>query len=481
MEPSPRGEPTSTSADAPEVLLDAFVAHPEWDQVRSDRELGRLVSQFPAEQIRAALRSRLHDLNSRAGEALLRLIEALATPELLTLLAEALRAQPGLAPERAWAALTLLDDGGLLGLYPELSERWDELNETLEDDSSLEQLAAQIEDDPEGLWLALQGLAAVEPEVRAEIIAGLGQLAHEPGPNLLEFLRTLSLAHDPATRSAALATLAGVRSALQPPSRPVPRLVHSLVTGLDGNGRAFVVLSATDGRTRSSAAFACDVRLGISEVFGEQVAESPQAGAFFEEIAEGNTPNVRDAHGLAEGLLRGCLVFCGPETTPALHYWLERVLGAGVQAQPFPIPFPEWDPKTVAAGDMARRAELVLSACPTWCDGSELTHDLAEEILLREGDSPPEPRRDVGAYRYLFEHHLRGELELYRRMLLWMASFWLASGDPERGQSALALAVQLGDEQHAVAGHPFTVALTTRSLAAAQAQLRAGLRRKGRQ
>jgi hypothetical protein len=59
-------------------------------------------------------------------------------------------------------------------------------------------------------------------------------------------------------------------------------------------------------------------------------------------------------------------------------------------------------------------------------------------------------------------------------MLLWMASFWQASGDMNRGQSALALAVQLADEQHAVAGHPFTVALTTRSLAAAQAQLRAG-------
>src|SRR5580693_1494608 len=161
---------------------------------------------------------------------MLRLLEALATPELLALLAAALRAHPGLAPERAWAALTLLDDAGLLGLYPELSERWDELNETLEDDSSLEQLAAQIEDDPEGLWLALQGLAAVEPEVRAEIIAGLGQLADEPGPNLIEFLRALSFAHDPPTRTAALAALAGVPSAPPPLIRPVPRLLHSLVT-----------------------------------------------------------------------------------------------------------------------------------------------------------------------------------------------------------------------------------------------------------
>jgi len=475
MELRPRGEPTSSVAESPEALLDAFVAHPEWDQARCDLELERLVTRFTSDQLRGALRSRLHDLGSRAGEPVLRLIEALATPELLALLAEALRAQPGLAPERAWAALTLLDDAGLLGLYPELSDRWDELNETLEDDSSLEQLAAQIEDDPEGLWLALQGLAAVEPEVRAEIITGLGQLAHEPGPNLIEFLRALSFAHDPATRTAALATLAGVRSAPPPLSRPVPRLLHSLVTALDGNGRAPVVLSATDGRTRTSAAFLCDVRRGIPEVFGEEVAESPLAGAFLEEIAEANAPHVLDAPGLAEGLFKGCLLLCGPETTPALHYWLERVLGPGVEGRPFPIPFPDWDPKTVAAADMAERAERVLSACPTWCDGSDLTHDMAEEILLREGDSPPEPRRDAGAYRYLFEHHLRGQLELYRRMLLWMASFWQASGDLERGQSALALAVQLADEQHAVAGHPFTVALTSRSLAAAQVQLRAGL------
>jgi len=103
-----------------------------------------------------------------------------------------------------------------------------------------------------------------------------------------------------------------------------------------------------------------------------------------------------------------------------------------------------------------------------------LTHDLAEEILLRDRERPPDPRRDAGAYRYLFEHQIRGQLELYRRMLYWMASFWQATGDHELGRSALALATQLSDEQHAVPGHPFTVALTTRSLAAALANLRDG-------
>ena len=439
------------------------------------RKLERLMAHFPPDQLRAALGPRLHDLDSRAGEPVLQMVEALATPELLDLLAEALLAQPGLSLERAWAALTLLDDAGLLDRHPDLAERWDELNEALAEDGSLDQLAAQIEDDPEGLCLALQGLAAVEPEVRAEIIAGLGQLAPEPGPNLTEFLRLLSFAHDPATRTAARDALAGVRSPTPPLCRPAPRLVHSLVTPLDGNGRALVVLSATDGTTRTSAAFLCDVRHGVPEVFGEEVAESPLGRRIPRRDRRGNAQHLLDAPGLAEGLLKGSLLLCGPETTPALHFWLERCSVPASRPSRSRSRFRNGIPKTLAAEDIAERAELVLAACPTWSDGSDLTYDIAEEILLREGDSPPDPRRDAGAYRYLFEHQLRGQLELYRRMLLWMASFWQAAGDLERGRSALALAVQLSDEQHAVAGHPFTVALTSRSLAAAQVRLQAGL------
>ena len=80
----------------------------------------------------------------------------------------------------------------------------------------------------------------------------------------------------------------------------------------------------------------------------------------------------------------------------------------------------------------------------------------------------------VVAYRYLFEHRLRGELERYRRMLLWMAWFWRAKGDDELARSALALSWQLSDAQHVVPGHPFTLALATRSLAAVGKNLRPG-------
>jgi hypothetical protein len=255
----------------------------------------------------------------------------------------------------------------------------------------------------------------------------------------------------------------------------VPRIVQSLVTAVNGQGQARVALAVTDGTTRTAAAFLCDVVRGIPDVHGQAVAESPMADALLDQLGdETYCARLDGAPLLAEGLLKGCLLLCGPGTTPSLRYWLEAILGPHVAPRPFPIPFPDWDPATLAADEMAERVKLVLDSCPSWIDASELTQEIALEILLREGHSAPEPRRDAGAYRYLFEHRLRGQLELYRRMLFWMASFWQASGDAERGQSALALAAQVSDEQHAVAGHPFMVALTSRSLAAAQAWLRAG-------
>jgi hypothetical protein len=101
-----------------------------------------------------------------------------------------------------------------------------------------------------------------------------------------------------------------------------------------------------------------------------------------------------------------------------------------------------------------------------------LTCELAREIFLREGRVAADPDRDAGAYRYLFEHRLIHRLELYRRMLWWMAWFWWYSAEVGLADSAQALALQLSDEQYAVPAHPFTTALTTRSLEAAQAGLR---------
>ena len=121
---------------------------------------------------------------------------------------------------------------------------------------------------------------------------------------------------------------------------------------------------------------------------------------------------------------------------------------------------------------MAARVQALFDRCPSWLDLSPLTFQLAEEIRLREGSPNPDPVRDSGIYRFLFEHRLIDRLELYRRMLLWMAWFWKCSGLTDLSTSALACASELSDEQYAVPSHPFTVELTTRSLIAAQRLLR---------
>src|SRR3954470_15060720 len=114
MEQRTRQELSSRVSPSPEARLDAFRAHPEWDDRRRDEELERLVTGHPPDALRAAIAPRLHDLGGSDAEPVLRLVEALATPDLLEALALALRAQPGLAPERAWEALALLEDAGRL-------------------------------------------------------------------------------------------------------------------------------------------------------------------------------------------------------------------------------------------------------------------------------------------------------------------------------------------------------------------------------
>jgi hypothetical protein len=252
--------------------------------------------------------------------------------------------------------------------------------------------------------------------------------------------------------------------------------VRSLVTALDGSGRGSIVFSSERGTSRVTAAFLCDMQRGVCEVAGKADPDAFLGDASFREFAgQSELDVVEDVPELALRLLGGSVMLCGTETSPALRYWLEEAVHPRFQPLPFPAPFPGWDPASLPFDEMPERARAVLEACPSWLDASPLTYEIAEEIALREGGSDPDPRRDAGAYRYLFEHRLFGQLELYRRMLYWMASFWQASGDDDLGRSALALAWQLSDATHTVPSHPFTVALSTRSLAAAEADLRNGI------
>src|SRR5436305_13666860 len=99
----------NASPDSPEAILAALREHREWGEEVQEAQLARLVEQFPVDRLREAVRSRLRELGGTDGEAILRVVEAYATPGLLRELAEALEGQPSLAPERAWTALTLLD------------------------------------------------------------------------------------------------------------------------------------------------------------------------------------------------------------------------------------------------------------------------------------------------------------------------------------------------------------------------------------
>jgi hypothetical protein len=505
---SPGDEPP----DSPEAMLDALRDLPPSGEEAREAQLARIVERFPADRLREAVRGRLRLLGGEDGEAILRLVEAYATPGLLEELAEALEDQPDLPPERAWGALGLLEGAGLLDEHPSLLERWEDLNESLEADDGLDTLVEQLEEEPEGSWVALQGLGAVEPEVRAEIIGGLA--GFPTGPGLVAFLRLLAFAHDPTTRDAALDALAGraelddehrfawaeiahdhpdpavrdrarrllgpdadgsIAEALGRPERPRPRILMELVTDLDGEGRGSILVASVDRGRRVAATFLCDVWRGVVEVGGRVDDDPSPAGPAFDEFAATTDRDfVIDAPGLADGLLAGSLLLCGPGTNPVLRYWLERAVGPEFLARPFGGLVRDEELASHALEAMDEASRSILDACPDWVDASDLTYDIAEEIALRSGEGPPDPRRDAGAYRYLFEHRLLGRLEHYRRMLLWMSSFWQGSGDPELARSSLALAWQLSDPQHAVPAHPFTVALTTRSLLAAQDDIRHG-------
>ena len=505
----------SIGDDTPEAMLDALRDAPAAGEAAREAQLSRIVERFPAERLREAVRGRLRMLGGVDGEAILRLVEAYANPALLEELAEALEDQPDLAPERAWEALSLIEGAGLLDDYPALLERWEELGETLDsEDDALETLVGQLEEESEGSWVALQGLGAVEPEVRAEILEGLGR--SPTGPGLVSFLRFLSFAHDQTTRLAALDALASdandddltrrmawasiahdhpdaevrdrARRHLGPEADEViarvlqgreadrPRVIRTLVTALDGAGRGSIAVASVRRGERVVVTFLCDVMRGVVDVVGQVHDDPAVVSTLFEEFeADADLCVVADAPGLAEGLLAGSLLLCGPETNPVLRFWVEQALGPDFRAEPFGGLVRDDDLAAHALESMDEAIGSILDACPDWVDASDLTYDIAEEIALRPGAGPPDPRRDAGAYRYLFEHRLLGRLEPYRRMLFWMASFWEASGEPRLARSALALAWQLSDSQHEVPGHPFLVALTTRSLQAAQDDIRSGL------
>jgi hypothetical protein len=490
---------TYSNDQTPDEILDRLRDDATLLPDQREAWLSRLVERFPADLLLLTIQKRFADLSGDDAEAIFRLAEAYGDEQLYRELARALVLQTDLPAERSWEALSLLDQAGVLDEHESLLERWEDLNETIDNDASLETLAAQLEGEDDGPWLALQGLSVVEPEIRAEIIAGLADLPG--GPGLIEFLRLLTYAHEPSTRWAALDALddrsiddPNVRTAWSLISRThpdpgvveralehlgeatgndlvsnhqaPPQIVRSLITAVDGEGRATIVLAARDGTRWAGAAFLCHVLKGIVEVVGQDgIGDSGLEEAFVLINDQSHCDMIENQPELALQLLAGSLSLCEhqPGTTPALRYWIERTCGQSFQAKTANL-FGDWDASTFAHEEMRARAHSVIAACPNWVDQSDLTTDLAREIALREPGATPDPKRDAGAYRYFFEHRFMNRIELYQRMLLWMAAFWRASDRQELGQSALALAWQLGDPQHAVPGHAFFIEYATANL-----------------
>ncbi len=88
--------PESEAGETPEAAFDRLREHADWPEAKREGVLARVVEQFPPERIRQAVLDRLGDLEGGDGEAMLRLVEAYASPRLLEALADALLAQPDL-------------------------------------------------------------------------------------------------------------------------------------------------------------------------------------------------------------------------------------------------------------------------------------------------------------------------------------------------------------------------------------------------
>ena len=372
----------------------------------------------------------------------------------------------------------------------------------------LDEIVARLEEDPDECWPAIEGLSELDAAFRIRVIAALADYGERPGVRGL--LRLLDSALDPAISPAPTEAMplhdrdpgefrqegAGEPAVPLAPVIPSParlpailyapddsglvlvadppstQLVRSLVSALDGEGRGTIVLSASASGYRRTAAFRCDIRRGLLDAIGEIEAEHPSAGGLIDQcIQEADAHSVVDTPELAARLLQGCFLLNGPEVPDHVQAWLDATIGPIRRPVGLAAALPEGERDAISDHEIADCAGRILDACPTWLDRSALTIELAEEIALREGCAGPDPVRDAGAYRYLFEHLLIGRLELYSRMLLWMAWLWNAGGRPDLSRSAFALAAQLSDEQYVVPSHPFTVALTTRSLLAAQGAL----------
>ncbi|MBV8487709.1 MAG: hypothetical protein JO161_05475 [Planctomycetaceae bacterium] len=375
------------------------------------------------------------------------------------------------------------------------------------EDVSLEELTIQLENDPGECERAFEGLQAIDEPVREQIVEELAKISS--GPGILRLLHLLAAAglgptSQAAARAVRLRELRGpddsMAAATEPEANELnarsralarqssetgdskalspaeswhrPQIMHTVVTAVDGEGRGSIGLSVSQHGRRYSAVFLCDVTQGVVDAMGEVEEERSEAGSLLRDLSsQAGRLAVEDVPELALGFLAGSLTLSGSHPYTAVSDWLERTVGPGFQPSPLPAAPAEPELESVPSSDLTHHAVKILNSCPSWLDSSRLTFEMGEEVFLREGSVVADPRRDAGVFRFLFEHRIIDRLELYRRILLWMAWFWQCARETELARSAGLLARGLMDEQFAVPSHPFAVALMARSLDAAREKL----------
>ena len=227
--------------------------------------------------------------------------------------------------------------------------------------------------------------------------------------------------------------------------------LDSVVGPLDAEGRG-QILVVVDGRGGPVfASFTCDVREGIVASNLEPSLSRDEADARLREAADRlGLEAARGCPVSARLLLAGSSWLSGTALGEETTARLRETMGEAFRPHPVfadPAAVPD---REEGESDSFADARAILARRKSWRDDSPLARDLAIERRLHDGGSPPDPARDPGPFRVLFEGRILGRIELYRRMLLWSAMVWHESGDSAFSRAAMRIAGALGDPQNAI-------------------------------
>ena len=492
----------------PEAILDDVARHAEWTEARRASCLDEMILGFTLEDLRRAAEGRLHRLDQPDGELALRLLEVVGDAASFEALARAIRDQPELAPERAWEALALLRDVGALDEHAELRVLFDDLDRLAEDHDQEEEgglalgLAAELADaltegGEEAVAAVAEALNEFEEELRRAI---LNDLRERLAPEVFHALSAPApkREREPVRRSNAIQPVAALDWSAEARSwadrgdlaedRPESfgagiRLTDGVVTAVDRLGRGVVALTVRGGAGHvGTGVFVIDVLEGVLTAAGRR-GEVETAAIRAELLGRSRCDLLTDVPGLAHHWMVQALGLDSRNGRDRAGEWLERLGWPRFRERhPAAIDLPNRgrvacvvEPDAFTPRTLSRWAERVWRACPHWCDQSDVTFELAEELVLRERDPRPQPRRDAALFRYLFEKRLADQLERHRAMLGWMATFWNAGDSPVLAEASVGLAYDLGDPQNHRHTHPYVARWIRRSLEAAQHALERGV------